>query len=106
MTRLLALLSMITILTVSFCLPATAEDHYQVNSKHKPAFLVVMTLTSTGQSVFNFNYHEVDSLEMCFEMVERSRVEIPKDGDAEAAVVLYCSTDKVKRWDYKKMESN
>ena len=56
-------------------------------------FLVVLTLTSTGNA-FTFNYHEMKSMEVCQECVKTSKIELPKSGDAEAVVAIYCAESK------------
>jgi len=58
-------------------------------------FLVIMTLNSTGNS-WVWNYHQMASMKECYECVEHAKIAIPYGGDAEAAVVMYCSKNKVK----------
>ena len=69
----------------------------------QPVYLVVMTMTSTGDSEFTFNYHKVLGMSACFNIVNNSRVSIPTAGDAEAAVALYCAPTKAKVWDFGEM---
>ena len=56
-------------------------------------FLVIMTLTSTGGH-WQFNYHEMPSMEECKECLKDTRAWISQGGDAEAAVVMYCAKGK------------
>jgi len=67
------------------------------------AYLVIMTLSSTGQTYFHFSYHEVPDMSKCFELVKNSHIEIPSAGDAEAVVVMYCAPTRAKAWGYKEM---
>lgn len=62
-------------------------------------FLVVMTLTSTGDS-FQRDYHKMPDMETCIECVESAKIAIPSGGDAEAIVSMYCAKDKAKRQSY------
>ena len=71
----------------------------------KPAYLVVATMTSTGQSMFIFSYHEVDNIELCKELVNNSRTYISKGGDAEGAVIIYCAPSPAKAWEYSDMHN-
>jgi hypothetical protein len=95
------LLIMIIILVLFAGIPNISAE--QPKSK-SPAYLVVMTLPSTGQSYFNFNYHKVSDLETCYDLIEHSRIEIPTGGDAEAVVTMYCVPSKAKIWTYKEMK--
>ena len=56
-------------------------------------FLVIMTLTSTGEQ-WRFNYHKMASMEECKECLKDARSWIPQGGDAEAAVAMYCAKGK------------
>ncbi len=67
----------------------------------KSVYLVVMTLTSTGDTEFIFNYHEVPTMDKCFDLVKNSKIGIPQGGDAEAAVVIYCTPTPAKIWKVK-----
>ncbi len=66
-------------------------------------FLVVMVITGTNSSP-TFYYHEVPTMEQCFEIVNNGQIQIPKAGDAEAVVTLYCSPTKVRYWRHDKMD--
>jgi len=69
----------------------------------EPVYLVVMTLSNTGQFYFHFNYHEVPNMSKCFELVKNSHIKMPSGGDAEAVVVMYCAPTRAKVWEYKEM---
>jgi hypothetical protein len=88
---------LVVLLTGMACLLARAEQDF----RPRKVYLVVMSCTNTGNSAFHFNYHEVESLEACYDMVNHARVDIPDDGDAESSVVIYCTTSPVRVWEYK-----
>lgn len=86
------LILLVLILTVLFCGQAYAgASSYKVTS---PVYLVVMSSTNTSNSVFNYVYHKVDSWELCFSIIENSRIDIPISGDAEASIAMYCTAGK------------
>ena len=66
-------------------------------------YLVVMSSTSTGNSVFTYVYHTVPNLETCYDMVKNSSVNIPAGGDSESVIALYCAPNKGKILSYKEM---
>jgi len=92
---LLACLAVILILTCIASYGHTAESD--------PAYLVVMTMTNTGQNNFVFNYHEIPNMAECFDIVKNSNVNIPSGGDAEGAVTIYCAPTRAKAWEYGEM---
>ena len=88
---------LILVLTLILCLAIS------VSSYAAGAYLVVATLTNTGNTSFDFNYHKVDSLNTCMALVENAKIAIPNGGDAEAAVIIYCAPTPAKAWEYKEM---
>jgi hypothetical protein len=95
------LIPMLILLTI-FVSAAVAEQ-----PRPQPAYLVVATLTNTGATYFTFNYHKVNNIELCLELVGSARLEgVPQGGDAEAAVVIYCAPTKAKIWDYEEMSDD
>lgn len=67
-------------------------------------FLVLATSTSTGNSVFNFEYHEVEDMETCFAIVDNAKIALPHGGDAETTAIMYCAPTEAKIWDYKERD--
>lgn len=63
-------------------------------------FLIILTLTNTGNSTFEHSYHTMPDLETCLEVVNNAKINVATGGDTEAAVVMYCAFDKAKRLDY------
>ena len=64
-------------------------------------YLVVMSSTNTSNSVFITEYHKVESMEQCYEIVQNALVKIPQGGDAESAIAMYCTPTKSKVLEYK-----
>lgn len=87
MKKVIFLLLVLFALTTGYAYaePEVAHDRSQV-------YLVVMGLPSTGAS-FQFFYHEMPSIDRCYEVIRNSAIQIPKSGDAEAVVAMYCSYD-------------
>ena len=103
-TRIIAII--ICILLASFATAAAGEQSQNTNTDNAnvsyserlkaPAYLVVMSTTTTGNSQFTYIYHKVSDLLTCYDMVENSRVDIAQGGDTEAAVAMYCVIKKGK----------
>ena len=64
-------------------------------------FLVVLILNGPGNG-YSFNYHEMPSLEACYQVIEKSKTDIAKGGDAEMGVALYRARDKASYSDAKR----
>lgn len=93
-----------SLIVASLFLALMAAPLMAEQPRPQPAYLVVATLTNTGASYFTFNYHKVDNIELCLELVGSARLEgIPHGGDAEAAVVIYCAPTKTKIWGHEEM---
>ena len=57
-------------------------------------YLVVATLANTGVSSFTFDYHEVEEMDLCLQLVDNAKIGVAQGGDAEASVVIYCTPNK------------
>ena len=89
------IITIVCIMLTLACASAYAENSQGFfHHNDKKAYLVVMALTNTGASSFHFYFHEVENLDVCFDMVKNSKIAIPQGGDAEAAVAMYCTTVK------------
>ena len=88
-------LILVILITVCICATAIAGSLPRSGvTKPSRVYLVVMSSTNTGNSVFNYVYHKVDSWELCFSIIENSRIDIPISGDAEASIAMYCTAGK------------
>ncbi|UOF79394.1 hypothetical protein [Caudoviricetes sp.] len=59
----------------------------------KTIVILVYIFTTSGGVVTEKKY-EVDNMETCLAIVHKSRILIPRGGDAESTVSLFCATEK------------
>jgi len=68
-------------------------------------FLIMMVITATNNSP-TFYYHEIPTIQQCYDIIENGQIHIPDAGDAEIVVVMYCSPTKVGYWHYKEYDKS
>jgi len=66
-------------------------------------YLVIAASISTGDSNLTFYYHEMSNMDECNTSASNAKLRIPNGGDAETAVVLYCTSSKAGVWSHSGM---